>query len=547
MTSNSFRNPTVNAAQRARVFSRVKALLLQFVVACALASSALAQSSATKIGARLPAPDRIVADYLKAVGGKSRLQAMRDATYEWNVEGHDQSSARTLFKAPASARTDIVLSDGETDSAANARTAWARDRGGFLRTLTDSEAHAARLRAALDAARLVDYKKQDVLARTAAVEQLGSEQAYVVEFSRRNGARLRYYFGATTKLLLQISDEAQGLTTRFADYKPASNGALEPHRVETKSRDGASLVLTLRESRYNTGLSDNLFEPPSDAALNVVELLREVGRNQKDDDERINQYTYTLTEREREITDKGEVKKESVKVFEVYPVANAGTVHKLISEDGAPLTAERAAKEEKRVAEELARLERDKDKIKQKRERERAEAKRKGKTESEDDDPDLGTFLRVCEFVSPRRERFRERDVIVFDFRAKPGYKPQGREESVVSKLAGVVWIDPQDKQIMRLEARFVEGYKIGGGLLASVRSGSAMTFEQTRLEDGVWLPKFEQVNASAKLFVFAGFRIDATNEYSNYKRFSTRAGDEKLDAPKTTTPPPPTPTPTPN
>jgi outer membrane lipoprotein-sorting protein len=547
MTSNSFRNPMVNAAQLARVFSRVKALLLQFVVACALASSALAQSSAIKSGARLPAPDRIVADYLKAVGGKSRLQAMRDATYEWNVEGHDQSSARTLFKAPASARTDILLSDGETDSAANARTAWARDRGGFLRTLTDSEAHAARLRAALDAARLVDYKKQDVLARTAAVEQLGSEQAYVVEFSRRNGARLRYYFGATTKLLLQISDEAQGLTTRFADYKPASNGALEPQRIELKSRDGASLVLTLRESRYNTGLSDNLFEPPSDAALNVVELLREVGRNQKDDDERINQYTYTLTEREREITDKGELKKESVKVFEVYPVANAGTVHKLISEDGAPLTAERAAKEEKRVAEELARLERDKDKIRQKRERERAEAKRKGKTESEDDDPDLGTFLRVCEFVSPRRERFRERDVIVFDFRAKPGYKPQGREESVVSKLAGVVWIDPQDKQIMRLEARFVEGYKIGGGLLASVRSGSAMTFEQTRLEDGVWLPKFEQVNASAKLFVFAGFRIDATNEYSNYKRFSTRAGDEKLDAPKTTTPPPPTPTPMPN
>jgi hypothetical protein len=515
----------------------VKAFLLQLIFACALASSALAQGGAMKTVARLPAPDRIVADYLKAVGGKSRLQAIRDARYEWSVEGHEQSSARTLFKAPASARTDIVLADGETDSAANARTAWARDRNGFLRTLTDAEAHAARLRAALDAARLVDYKKQDVLARTAGVEQLGNEQAYVVEFSRRNGARLRYYFGVNSKLLLQISDDARGLTTRFTDYKPASNGALEPQRIELKSRDGATLALTLRESHYNTGLADSLFEPPSDAALNVVELLREVGRNQKDDDERISQYTYALTEREREITDKGEVKKESVKVFEVYPVANAGTVRKLISEDGAPLTAERAAKEEKRVAEEIARLERDKDKIKQKRERERTEAARKGKTESADDDPDLGTFLRVCEFVSPRRERFRERDVIVFDFRAKPGYKPQGREESLVSKLAGVVWIDPKDKQIMRLEARLVDGYKIGGGLLASVRSGSAMIFEQTRLEDGVWLPKFAQVNASAKLLLFAGFRIDATNEYSNYKRFSTRAGDEKLDAPKT--PPP--------
>jgi hypothetical protein len=180
------------------------------------------------------------------------------------------------------------------------------------------------------------------------------------------------------------------------------------------------------------------------------------------------------------------------------------------------------------------------------RARARTEAARKGKTESADDDPDLGTFLRVCEFVSPRRERFRERDVVVFDFRARPDYKTKSREEAIVSKLAGVVWIDPQDKQIMRLEARLVEGYKVAGGLVASLRSGSAMTFEQTRLADGVWLPKFEQINASAKLFLFAGFRLDATREYSNYKRFSTKAGDEKIDAPKTTTTPPP-PTPTPN
>jgi hypothetical protein len=510
------------------------ATLLPFVVTLALAASALAQDRGARVAAsKLPAPDKIVSDYVKAVGGKKRLQAIQDATYEWSVEGQEQARARTLLKAPAASRADIILAGGETDSAANARTAWARDRDGILRTLTDTEAHAARLRAALDASRLVDYKKQDVLARTAAVEQLRGETAYVVEFSRRNGARLRYYFGATSKLLLQISDDARGLTTRFSDYKPESNGALEPHRVETSTRDGAVLALTLREARYNTNLGDNLFEPPSDQSLNVVELLRAVGRNQTEDDERISQYTYTRTERQREISDKGEVKKEKVSVYEVYPVAGAGEVEKLISEDGVQLSAERAAKEEKRVAEELAKLERDKGKIKQRRERERAEAARKRKTESEDDDPDLGTFLRVCEFVSPRRERFRERDVVVFDFRAKPGYKTQSREESVVSKLAGVVWIDPVDKQIMRLEARLVEGFKVAGGLLASVRSGSAMIFEQTRLEDGIWLPKFEQVNASAKLFLFAGFRLDATREYSNYKRFSTKAGDEKLDAPK--------------
>jgi hypothetical protein len=89
------------------------------------------------------------------------------------------------------------------------------------------------------------------------------------------------------------------------------------------------------------------------------------------------------------------------------------------------------------------------------------------------------------------------------------------------------------DKQVMRLEARLSEGFKIGGGLLASVRSGSAVALEQTRLEDGVWLPRFSQINASAKIFLFAGFRLDATREYSNYKRFSTNVGEATVDQPK--------------
>ncbi|MDT7602184.1 MAG: hypothetical protein QOF61_181, partial [Acidobacteriota bacterium] len=354
----------VNESPRRIVSIYMRAALLSIVLIFALVPSVLAQSAGAS---KLPAPDRIIGDYLKATGGKKRLQAMQDATYEWGVEGEAQARARTLVKAPASSRTDIILASGETDGAANARTAWARDREGAYRTLTDTEAHTARLRAALDAGRLVDYKKQDVLARTSGVEHVANEQAYVVEFSRRNGARLRYYFGATTKLLLQISDDARGLTTRFGDYRASANGALEPHRVETVTKDSALLVLVLREARYNTGLGDNLFEPPGDGSLNVVELLREVGRNQKDDDERISEYTYTRTERQREITDKGEVKKEKVLVYEVYPVAGAGAVEKLISEDGVPLSAERAAKEEKRVAEEIEKLERDKEKIKQRR------------------------------------------------------------------------------------------------------------------------------------------------------------------------------------
>jgi hypothetical protein len=39
-------------------------------------AAARAQSS------KLPSPDKIIGDYVKAVGGKKRLAALRDATYE---------------------------------------------------------------------------------------------------------------------------------------------------------------------------------------------------------------------------------------------------------------------------------------------------------------------------------------------------------------------------------------------------------------------------------------------------------------------------------
>jgi hypothetical protein len=493
---------------------------------------------------KLPSPDKIVGDYLKAVGGKKRVAALRDATYEWDVRRGetDAGTARTQLKTTGALRTDLILADGEWDAAANARTAWTRTQDGHLRTLTDREAFAARLQAQLEAGWFADYKKQKILARTVGREDVGGEPSYSVEFVTRTGARLRYWFGATTKLLLQSEDEARHLRVRFKEWhaRTGSPLQLEPHRLEIERDGGGALTLTLRSASYNTGLADSLFEPPADSTLDIPALLRDLAKNQDDTDKRINDYTFTQKVIEREITDKGLVKKEKVEVYEVYPIVDYGWVQKLVSENGAPLAAERAAKEEKRVAEELEKAEREAPKLKEKRERKRAErkAKRKAKTGEtgdgeDDDDVEISTFLRACEFISPRRERFRDRDVIVFDFRPRAGFKPANTGESIVSKLSGVIWVDPAEQQVMRLEARLVDSFKMGGGLLASIKSGSAFVFEQTRLDDGVWLPRFSQVNVSARALLFMGMTINETQEFSDYKRFSTKTGEDKLDAPK--------------
>ncbi|HYJ47976.1 MAG TPA: hypothetical protein VEV81_15305, partial [Pyrinomonadaceae bacterium] len=216
---------------------------------------------------------------------------------------------------------------------------------------------------------------------------------------------------------------------------------------------------------------------------------------------------------------------------------------KVISENGVPISAERAAKQDKKIAEDVAKYEAEHEKREQKK-KEEAE-KNNGqvkKKEADDDDVTVAVFLRACEFISPRRERLREREAIVFDFRPRPGFKPKTMAENVVTKLAGVVWIDPVDKVVIRLEAKLSESFKVAGGLFASISPGSAFVFEQTRMSDGVWLPLFSQINFSAKFLLFKKIEANATNEFSNYRRFNTEASDYKLGNPGTNNPAPPRP-----
>jgi hypothetical protein len=489
---------------------------------------------------RLPSAEKIIDSYLKTTGGKKRVAAIHDATYEWEIQlkAQPMGIAKTQIKFPASVRTELVFGNGQIVSAANPRSAWLHGLDGKLRTLTDAEAAAARLQAALDASHLIDLRKRNVLARVVSFRNTGNDSAYVVEFSLRSGARLRYLFSPTTKLLTGIEDDARKTTTRFEDYRAEGN-ILVPHRMSIDNGGTGELTFLLQRVSYNNNLPDTAFDPPRVAEdLDVAALLREVSLHQDQLEQRFTEYSFTQKETSREISSKGEVKKETVKVFEVFPIAHRAPVMKLISENGVPLSGDRAAKEQKRVEEEFAKAERDKDKDAQKAQKQRAERRRKKSAqakegEDDDDDVDISQFLKIHEFVSPRRERFRDREAVVFDFRPRLGFKPSNRQEELISKLVGVAWIDPVDKQVMRLEARLAEGFKMAGGLLVNLRPGAAFVMEQTRMVEGVWLPRMAQINLSVKVLLFGGGDYNQTIEWSDYKHFSGDVGDYKLDAPK--------------
>lgn len=195
---------------------------------------------------------------------------------------------------------------------------------------------------------------------------------------------------------------------------------------------------------------------------------------------------------------------------------NGHEMARKIETDGKPLSADEQKKEDERVQKELDRYS-----------KETARPRKKN-----DDDVGISDFLHVDRFTNPRWERFRGQDVVVFDFGPNPDYKPKKLVEKLIYDLLGTVWVDPQAQDVARLEARFDNSFKIGGGMLASLQKGSAFEFEQSLVNNEVWLPSYDEIHVGAKLLMLKTFRDDEIDHYYGYQRFHVST-KEKIGPPK--------------
>jgi hypothetical protein len=500
---------------------RVTALVL---FALALAPAAYGQKQAGAARQKLPSPDRVIADYVKASGGKKRLASIADATYEWSARADSEAEgvATTRAKSPSAVSGAVRVAGADASWGTTPRAAWVRGRDGVVRTLTGDDAKLARLRATLEASKLFDYKRQNLSALTVGAEAVGGEQAYVVEFRSRDGARARYLFGATTKLLLATADAAGRTLARYSDYRP-EDGVIEPHRVELNA--GGAVTLTLQSARYNTGFAAEVFDAPRAEDLDARALIKAVMEKEPATNVKFEEFTYTVKHTERELNERGETTKETSKTWDIFLTPAGQSVGKLVEEDGKPLAPAEAAKQEKRVADYLAAHENDK-----------PAPTRKGEGGFRISLGDYGfgldDLLRACDFVSPRRETFNGRESVVFDYRARADFQPKSKNDEILKKIVGLIWIDEKEKVVSRIEARLMGDFKIGGGFVMNIK-GAGFVFERARLADGYWVPNFYHWNANGKGFIFMKKSVYEVTEWKNFKRFKAESGDVKIATPE--------------
>jgi hypothetical protein len=111
------------------------------------------------------------------------------------------------------------------------------------------------------------------------------------------------------------------------------------------------------------------------------------------------------------------------------------------------------------------------------------------------------------------------REVWIVGAKPKADYQPKDREAKVLQKIEGELWIDKTEYQWVRLEAETTDTISFGL-FLARLAPGAKLLFEQTRINNELWLPKHAVVSGAARFVLLKKLSMRQEITWSNYKKF---------------------------
>jgi hypothetical protein len=103
----------------------------------------------------------------------------------------------------------------------------------------------------------------------------------------------------------------------------------------------------------------------------------------------------------------------------------------------------------------------------------------------------------------------------------RQGYQPRSRTAKVLAHLQAKLWVDRQDYRLVKAEVEVVDTISMGL-FLVRVAKGSRAAFEQTRVNDEVWLPRQVRAFVSIRLGLLKMLRIEQETSYSKCREFQT-------------------------
>ncbi len=258
-------------------------------------------------------------------------------------------------------------------------------------------------------------------------------------------------------------------------------------------------------------VSPAIAQPGQDRPIpDIRQLMKEVLEHQKKLEKVRENYTYSSLQTTQDIDANGRVTKTETKEGEDFFV-NGHVIERTVKRNGKPLTGHDLDKENDRVTKLV----------------EKAQNTPPGQP-IEGPSVSVSHLLEIMDVHNPRRENYRGRQTIVFDFNGRKDAKTHGMVEDASKKLQGTIWVDEADRQVAHMEVSFADNFRIAGGLFASIQKGSNFRFDQAPVNQGLWLPTGGEGSMQARLLLFKNMRQHILERDYDYKVFSVDAQQQK-------------------
>ena len=196
--------------------------------------------------------------------------------------------------------------------------------------------------------------------------------------------------------------------------------------------------------------------------------------------------------------------KKEVTVTEMVPLAGT-PFERLIMKDGHPLTPEERRKEDRKFEKALSQRENEPASEREARirkyENERAFIK---------DIPEAYSFSLLGE------DNVEGRAAWLIRMTPRAGFVPAAPHAALLEHFEGKLWIDKEDFQWIKADARAIETVSIGW-IVARIGPGAHFTFEQTRVANGLWMPKRLTVAGLVRVMMVYGKSLNEEVMYSGY------------------------------
>ena len=213
-------------------------------------------------------------------------------------------------------------------------------------------------------------------------------------------------------------------------------------------------------------------------------------------------YTYIERDENRRRDLAGRVKSEDVEVSKMILV-NGVPFEQLVERNGQPPSAEQERKQKREL-----------DKLRRETPEQRAERLRK---QQEENTSIVQEVPKAFDFQVVGEEAVNGRPAYVLQATPHPGYHAQGKYGNMFSKVAGKLWVDKQDLGWIKVDGQVIQPFSMGLFLVRLLR-GSHITMQQTRVDDGIWMPERVEVRAAARIFFVKSLVIDRVLTYSEYR-----------------------------